>query len=390
MKLKLCAVIYAALMLVSCGAKPIETSSVAVQNTVSIPTFESNIEVVKEYEPNIVFGKGEFGYEKFYDSYSGKEMLYRLHIPENFDSQKKYSVLLFLHGMGEIGNDNKLQLKFFIKSFDVMSDILEEAIIICPQTPANWALNEAPGDKKGYLGVTKRIVDDVISKHNGDSERVYLTGISLGSFATWDMLEGYPNYFAAAVPVCGGNGSSICQSFIDTPIWIFHGTDDKTVSYSGSLSTYNAIKSAGGKKIKMTTLEGVDHNAWDYAYVDREMFSWMFSQKLGRNHTDYQYINVFEVVSEKGSIMFTERDITGASYFVRRGSHYIELTLEKGVSNLLIDKFQNNPDEIFSVEFYREKLYDFKFKSSPEENKFRIEKTLDDTTFEKMHQILER
>ncbi len=358
-------------------------SSVASSEIVSVEETEKStgIEIIKTYETDVLPDNNNFSKETFTDT-SGLRVPYRLHLPENRQNGKKYPVILFLHGAGETGRDNEAQLPNFIQCFNVASDILKDVIIICPQTPSGWSID-------GYLGASKRLTDSIISKYGGDPDRVYLTGLSLGSFATWDLLDAYPNFFAAAVPVCGGGGSYAGNSLINTSIWIYHGTSDTTVSFSSSQYTYNAIKNAGGKLVKFTVLEGVGHNAWDFAYKDREMFCWLLEQKLNTHKSmDFKYINVFEIVSPSGKTLVTEDNVTYTNHKTTKTDDYITIKLNVEDFKKFTDEYNKNKDGAFSIKIAGKKVYDFKFTSEPTDRTIRIESTMDKEEFNRCFRLL--
>jgi dienelactone hydrolase len=109
-------------------------------------------------------------------------------------------------------------------------------------------------------------------------DRVYVTGISMGGFATWETLIRYPEKFAAAIPVCGGGDVSHADRIKNIPIWAFHGANDSTVPVQCSRSMVEMIERAGGHP-RYTEYPGVGHNSWDCAYAEPELLSWLFSQK---------------------------------------------------------------------------------------------------------------
>lgn len=257
--------------------------------------------------------------KSFLDDRSGKKLPYRLFVPQNYEKTKKYPVLLFLHGAGERGTDNNVSLSNFKKSFETAGDLLKQSIIIAPQCPESgwWRIDEEYGDENGWLGAAMRLLNKIKSDYSCDSDRIYVTGLSMGGYATWSVLERYPAVFAAGVPVCGWGNPYAADTLKNIPIWIYHGTADRTVSYSSSESMYNAIKSAGGEMIELKPLYGVEHNAWDYSYTDRNMFCWLFSQsrkKAQSHNTDYEYIPIFEVKSPQNESVITEDEITELSY----------------------------------------------------------------------------
>ena len=388
------------LLLASCGKNSVNNSSVENESSVTVVSsaendvsdstppadknenLYGNIQITKKYSVDKVFGEGVYSYEVFNDTYSGKNMNYRLHLPKNFDKNEKYPVVLFLHSSSGIGTNNE-PLGSFENSFSAASDILDGAIIICPQSPTSWRIDDSmPNDKKGYLSIAKRIVDYAIDKYSGDKNRVYLTGVSLGGFATWDMLDAYPEYFAASVPVCGGSYGQISDSIVNTPIWLFHGTADPMVSYESSKSTFDAIIAAGGKEVKMTSLQGVDHSAGKHAYTNREMFSWMFSQNL-KNQSPVKEGNItfIKVVSQNGDIVLTERDFTKSEFEIALGSCKISATIKSDASSRLKDLYSKNADAVYSVKIGQQTLYEFKFVSAPTD-KFEVISTLEYTVFE--------
>ncbi|MBQ4120117.1 MAG: hypothetical protein IJD45_06985 [Clostridia bacterium] len=386
-------------MLVSCKPKKPEADSegdfpkgdTSFLESVVTETDDSGIEVVKKYNFDIYCDDAVFRYENFNDAQSGKSMPYRLHLPENIKNGKKYPVILFLHGAGEIGSDNNQHLGNFSQGFSIASDLLSEAIIICPQTPEGWSIFDFEnGDQNGYLAIAKRIVDSNVEKYNGDSDRIYVTGLSLGSFATWDILDAYPNYFAAAVPVCGGGGSYTSQVFIDTPIWIYHGTADPTVPYESSLTTYQAIINAGGgQNLKFTTLEGVAHNAWDYAYKDRAMFSWLFAQNRKNKKMADNYKGILEIVSADGTTVISENNIENLWGSSSGFEEYIELYFYDDADSALRQRYKKDKNQTFSLKLLGEKIYDFKLTEYPESKKIIIKKTVNDETYNEIIKLLE-
>jgi poly(3-hydroxybutyrate) depolymerase len=317
-------------------------------------------------------------------------MPYRLHLPKNRKSGKKYPVILFLHGAGEIGSDNNQHLNNFSQGFSIAGDLLSDAIIICPQTPEWWSVFDYETNAQtGYLALAKRLTDSIVEKYNGDINRIYLTGLSMGSFATWEILESYPNYFAAAVPVCGGAGSYAPQVFIDTPIWIYHGTADPTVSYESSLETYQAIINAGGKNIKFTTLEGVAHNAWDYAYKDRAMFSWLLAQNRKNKAMVDNYKGMLEIVSADGTTVINEKNIENLWGSSSGFEEYIELYFNDEANSFLKQKYKKNKNQTFSLLLLGERIYDFKITEYPKGKMIRIVKTVNDETYNEILRLLE-
>jgi len=121
-------------------------------------------------------------------------------------------------------------------------------------------------------------LDQVRKEFSTDEKRLYITGLSMGGYGTWDAIARHPDLFAAAVPVCGGGDDSTAPLIKDLPIWCFHGGADTVVPTHRSRTMIEAIKKAGGSP-KYTEFPGVGHNSWDKAYSMGEMIEWMFEQK---------------------------------------------------------------------------------------------------------------
>ena len=113
-----------------------------------------------------------------------------------------------------------------------------------------------------------------------DPQRIYLTGLSMGGYGTWDLLARKPDLFAAGVPVCGGGDESTAGKIAKIPIRVFHGDKDNSVPVARSRTMVEALKKAGGHP-KYTEYAGVGHNPWDKAYADPKLMNWLFKQKKG-------------------------------------------------------------------------------------------------------------
>ena len=121
------------------------------------------------------------------------------------------------------------------------------------------------------------ILDLVTDEFNIDSNRVYVTGQSMGGYGTWDLILRYPKRFAAAVPVCGAGDPASAKRIAHIPIWAFHGDRDKTVPTRGTQKMIEALKQAGGRA-KYTEYEGVGHNCWTRAWKEKDLITWLFRQ----------------------------------------------------------------------------------------------------------------
>ncbi|MEE1026132.1 MAG: prolyl oligopeptidase family serine peptidase [Acutalibacteraceae bacterium] len=195
---------------------------------------------------------------------------YLLYTPENWDKSKKFPLLVFLHGAGERGDDIAFAGRYGPFKYAAEGKNYP-FVMVAPQCKSNkyWG---------NYLESLDLFLDDIIEKYNIDEKRIYLTGLSMGGTGTWHWLMASPERFAAAAPVCGTGICWYACRIAHKPIWVTHGTADTVVPYDESLRMVEFLKKYGGEPI-LTTLEGVGHNAWDYAYTD-ELTDWFLKHSL--------------------------------------------------------------------------------------------------------------
>ncbi len=323
---------------------------------------------------NLSFDIPDMQYQQFYDKTSGKTLPYRLNIPQNYSRSRKYPVLFWLHGAGERGNNNTSHVTKLSGAFNVAGDYLNNAIIIAPQCPSDgwWNIDE-DGFETGWLGAALHLLYQIESEYSCDKNRIYVSGLSMGGYATWSLLERYGDIFAAGVPICGYGNPYAADELSKIPIWIYHGNYDQTVSYSASQEMYSAIRNAGGNMIHFTTLYGVAHNAWDYALSDRYLFCWMFAQsksKAKNGDDSYKYIPMLNVVSPLNETVFTNEDVEHSSFSFDRERPYVTVRLNSAAAQRLKDAYSNNINREFTVYYYGQKLYSFKPTRLRENNNF--------------------
>lgn len=220
----------------------------------------------------------------------------RILTPINFQIGRKYPLVIFLHGAGERGNDNQAQLQWGADLFlDSLNRINYPAIIVFPQCPINdkWAeYNKSPNaDSTGYtykndapikksLQLVSQFIDTLLSSGQVDKSRVYLGGLSMGGFGTYELLWRKPQTFAAAFPICGATNPARVKDFRkNLPLWIFHGDKDPIIYVANSRLISNLAKTTN-PNVKYTEYPGVGHDSWINAFKEPTLLNWIFSQRL--------------------------------------------------------------------------------------------------------------
>lgn len=225
----------------------------------------------------------------------GKDTLrYRMLYPEKYKKRKAYPLVVFLHGSGERGNDNEAQLMHGGKLFaDPRVRSGFPAIVIFPQCPKDsaWARYKRLPDSNEREFTTgenptvpqkmvKMLIDSLSEAKAVNNRKIYLGGLSLGGFGTYDLLTRYPDYFAAAFPICGGaNIPAYLEQSMHVPLWIFHGGIDNVVTPKYDRDLYKALMTRGIKTVTYTEYPHAGHNSWDSAFAEPKLLPWLFSNK---------------------------------------------------------------------------------------------------------------
>jgi len=230
----------------------------------------------------------DFTFHKFEED--GRVLPYRLLTPAPIEPGKRYPLIIFMHGAGERGIDNRIQLRNFRSTVEFWKKY--PCFIIAPLCPRRDQAPEAVwvdtpfGSGVGHtmkeqptwpMRLALDAIDQFIATHPVDRHRIYVTGLSMGGFATWEILQRRGDMIAAAVPVCGGADSAFAGKLAAIPIWATHGDADDIVPVSRSRDIIAAIKAAGGNP-KYTEFPSVKHDAWTPTYSDPEVWDWMFAQ----------------------------------------------------------------------------------------------------------------
>lgn len=204
-------------------------------------------------------------------------LTYLLELPEGYREENSdgFPLLLFLHGMGERGNN--LEMLYVNGIPKILRDGTSLPFItLMPQCPETtfW-----PEESKSL----KLLLDDIIEKYNVDTSRIYITGLSMGGYGTYEMLTRYPDLFAAGIPICGGIGSMYARMNLpalkDIPLWIFHGEKDDVVPVAESREIYSYLKSIGHEHISLTLYPDLKHDSWTRTYDNDEIYDFLLKYR---------------------------------------------------------------------------------------------------------------
>ena len=224
---------------------------------------------------------------------------YQIFVPDNWSAERKWPVILFLHGAVERGSDGLLETQVGIAPAIRRDRSQFRVLVVMPQCPAGHWWPER---------LMQRIALEALAasseEFKGDPKRTYLTGVSMGGYGAWYLASANPGKFAAVVPICGGivppanvlkvqpmlandsyrdetkSYAEVATRIGQTPVWIFHGDADNAVPVENSRRLYQALKAAGDD-VRYTEYPGVGHDeAWERAYADPELMSWLCSKSL--------------------------------------------------------------------------------------------------------------
>ncbi|MGL4570496.1 MAG: prolyl oligopeptidase family serine peptidase [Clostridium sp.] len=234
-----------------------------------------------------------------YEDSEGNTMDYRFFEPKT-EGDKEYPLVLFLHGSGERGSDNEIQMRGNEGALvwaEPEQQAKNPAYVLAPQVRVSDELTMYWTEEPNY-SMMENLLKETIKKYNIDKNRIYVVGMSNGGIGTWNVIEKNPDLFAAAVPICGigdidgldlwagytpPTDYSAYKDIKDMPIWIFHAEDDPLVDVRYSRDAEKGIKELGGTKVKYTeypagTVLPMGHSSWIPALQDKEMIDWVFSQ----------------------------------------------------------------------------------------------------------------
>lgn len=188
-----------------------------------------------------------------------------LHLPATYgeDTETKWPLLVFLHGAGERGAVLDLVKQHGPPKLAAAGQDLP-FITVSPQCPAGeWWLPARVVD----------LVDSLSAAYRVDTERIYLTGLSMGGYGTWNIAARYPHKFAAIAPICGGGDPDSVEEFAHLPTWVFHGALDSVVPLQNSQAMVDALHAAGNAA-RFTIYPEAGHDSWTETYNNPELYRW--------------------------------------------------------------------------------------------------------------------
>ncbi|MAT72445.1 MAG: phospholipase [Planctomycetaceae bacterium] len=227
---------------------------------------------------------------------AGETLPYRLMKPlaEGDDADQKYPLLVFLHGFGERGDDNLRQLYYLEPLGKEELRKRHPAFVLAPQCPAEnddagrpitWTARLNPGETPAAdakptapMGQVIALLDKLCEELPIDRTRIYVSGLSMGGYGTWDLAARLREQVAAVAPICGGGDPGTAEKLAGLPIWAFHGGADGVVPPERSREMVAAVRAAGGTAM-LTEYPGVGHDSWKPALRERLLWDWMFAQR---------------------------------------------------------------------------------------------------------------
>lgn len=219
----------------------------------------------------------------------GQDFPYLLLEPEKVEANKKYPLVLFLHGAGERGSDNRAQWKHFPERMAAEAYRKQfPCFLLAPQCPeeqtwvdVNWSDEKSTPFKATptpSMQAAIAALKEVVHSQPVDLDRIYLTGLSMGGYGTWDLAMRHADWFAGAVTICGGGDENAIAKVAGLPLQVWHGASDGVVPPARSRVMIEAAK-ALKMPIPYFELKGIGHDSWVDAYGEKGCLPWLFEQK---------------------------------------------------------------------------------------------------------------
>jgi len=281
---------------------------------------------------------------------------YLLYLPQDYvkDTSRLWPVLIFLHGSGEAGNDlQKVKVHGPPKLIEQGKQF--PFIVVSPQARENEGWEPQ---------VIIRLIKGIQSKYKVDNEKIYLTGLSMGGFGTWNIASKFPSMFAAIAPVCGGGDTTGVMKLKHVPVWCFHGAKDNIVDPEQSYRMVRALKKYN-PDVKLTIYPDANHDSWSQTYDNDSLYTWMLQQKkfhFPRLKLDEKQLNEYagtyvqnvkdsvHLIVQDGKLMVKEHPLelvptTANSFFIVLNDVEMEIKFKRDIRRK-IDKLLIMGDEV--------------------------------------------
>ena len=222
-------------------------------------------------------------------------MPYRLCFPLNYNPTISYPIVLFLHGAGERGFDNATPLNSSQGGqlwAENSNQIKHPCFVLVPQCASNKQWVNTPWNQDNYiqndipisdqLGMALDILNNLIQKYNLNKSNIYITGLSMGGFGTWDAITRFPSLFTAAIPICGAGDPTKSALIGSLPLRVFHSADDTVVPVTGSrkmVTALNNLELNNRPNNWYTEYTNQGHQSWNMAYASSGIVDWLFSNQ---------------------------------------------------------------------------------------------------------------
>ena len=258
------------------------------------------VKVDMSYSPKISSDEVEISKmmeERFFKSSNNFLLPYRIYVPENYNKEYKYPLVVFFHGAGESGNDNLAQLgKRFVFLYRILNRenlVKYPCIVIAPQCTkedcwvktaeygVHYDTNKVPQTKSLYAFI--ELIEELKKNYSIDIDRIYLTGLSMGGGATIDTIARYPLEFACGIAMCPNiDMLNDVDKFKYANLWEFHGIVDNVCLYDRSKDMIDSIKKKG-YYAHLTTYPSANHGeCWTWGYNNKMLLDYMFESRRGK------------------------------------------------------------------------------------------------------------
>ena len=203
-------------------------------------------------------------------AWEGRERRHVLYVPPGYDPGRPWPLVVFLHGLGERGDDGLLPTEVGLGPAIRRHRSRFPCLVLFPQCPADRRWTEA-------LGVAEAALEETLADYPVDRKRIALTGISMGGFGAWAWAARRPDLFARLMPLCGGAEPAWAPRLAGLPTWAFHGARDPVIPPERSREMAAALEKAGGT-VRCTEFPAATHNCWDQAYGMPETAAWLLAK----------------------------------------------------------------------------------------------------------------